>query len=324
MPNQGEKSELELTVIVTVVGGQQCVRRCLTSLCSQLDFTDAEIIVPYDSSSIAVGDLSEEFPRVNFHFISDGSSPLAATKTDFEHRLYDRRRARGLSLARGRFLAITEDYAVPAQDWCKQILCVHEQPYAAIGGAIENGVDRPLNWALYYCDFGRYGRPLVSGETEYASDVNITYKRNVLNAIREVWQSAYHETTVHWTLQSLGETIFIDPRLVVFEHRPPLDFRKALRERIEWGRAFAETRVEAANTAQRIGYLVSTIILPLLLLLRVVKHMLRQRRSVSLILRSIPLVFCLLVVWSAGEFIGYLRGQTEKPAFAQNASNVLG
>ncbi len=26
--------------------------------------------------------------------------------------------------------------------------------YAAIGGAIENGINRPLNWAVYYCDFG--------------------------------------------------------------------------------------------------------------------------------------------------------------------------
>jgi hypothetical protein len=206
---------------------------------------------------------------------------------------------------------MTEDYAVPAPDWCKQIALVHEQPYAVIGGAIENAVDRPLNWALYYCDFGRYGRPLLGGKAEYASDVNITYKREALAIIREVWQAAYHETTVHWTLRALGETIFLDPRLVVYEHRPEMKFMKALRERVEWGRVFAETRVSACRTWHRLGYSLSTIMLPGVLLVRVLKHMLRQRRPARVIVQTLPVAFLLIIAWSLGESIGYLRGETD-------------
>ena len=45
------------------------------------------------------------------------------------------------------------------------MVVAHREYYAAIGGAIENGVDRPLNWAVYYSDFGRYQNPFQSGES---------------------------------------------------------------------------------------------------------------------------------------------------------------
>jgi hypothetical protein len=100
-----------------------------------------------------------------------------------------RRSAVGLQLARGQIIAMTEDHAVPAADWIREIRAAHERPYAVIGGAIENAVDRPLNWALYYCDFGRNGRPMPAGEAESVSDVNVSYKREALNSIRDVRRS---------------------------------------------------------------------------------------------------------------------------------------
>src|SRR5262249_27076921 len=152
-----------------------------------------EIIVPFDEWCLEVSELAAEFPGVRFHRISDLGPAADSGRTAHQHRLYDRRRAIGLSMVRGHLVAMTEDHAVPAPDWCRQITAVHEQSdYAAIGGAIENGVDRPTNWAWYYCDFGRYGGPLLAGPSPYASDVNISYKRDALQRIRSVWSDAYH------------------------------------------------------------------------------------------------------------------------------------
>jgi hypothetical protein len=205
-------------------------------------------------------------------------------------------------------VALTEDYAVPAEDWCQQILLAHEQSHAVVGGAIDNDVDHALNWALYYCDFGRYGTPLVAGPTEYASDVNIAYKREALNSITSTWANAYHETLVNWTLRSRGETVFLDPRMLVRERRPKIKFGVAFRERIEWGRVFAETRVAACNRWQRLTYLVGTAVLPLVLLARVLKHMVRQRRTFRQMVTTLPLAAGLVFAWSLGEFTGYLFG----------------
>jgi hypothetical protein len=323
MQSNYSSSELDLSIIVTVVGGKELVGRSLSALCSQLNFATAEVIVPYDSWAVDVGDLAEEFPQVRFHFINDIGAASSSPVTSRQHRLYDRRRAVGLSLARGRLIAMTEDYAVPAEDWCRQVCRAHEQPYPVIGGAIENGVDEPLNWALYYCDFGRYGKPFVPGEASYVSDVNIAYKREALDAIREVWRGVYHETTVHWTLRSRGQSLFLDPRMVIYQHRPKITVFQALRERVEWGRIFAETRVAKCSSCLRIVYAAGSLLLPPLLLIRVLRNMLRQRQTLGRVVQTLPLAACLVVGTALGEFLGYLGGEPRaEVSLSETASEV--
>jgi hypothetical protein len=304
----------DLTIIITVVSGKDMVGRCLDALTPQVNFDEAEIIVPYDERAAGVGELSEDYPGVRFHFISDGEAALNDETDSLEHRFYDRRRAVGLALARAPLIAMTEDHAIPASDWCRRIIEAHRQPYAVIGGAIDNGADAALNWAIYYCDFGRYGRPFPGRLAEYASDVNISYKRSALEAIGDTWHSAYHETTVNWTLRSRGEEIFLDPSIVVYQHRPPITFAQAYRERIEWGRVFAETRVAACGRWQRVFYGACAPLLPVLLLSRVARHMIRQRRSIRQIAKTLPLAALLLTGWALGELSGYIAGRTDRQA----------
>lgn len=304
MPNK--EKYLKLTVLLTVVSGQAALRRCLEVLYPQIDFTDAEIIVPFDKWSSDVGSLISEFPKVTFHFIEDLGLADSSGISAHQHRLYDRRRAIGLRLSRGKIVAMTEDHAKPAADWCQQILAAHEQPHKVIGGAIENGIDHPLNWALYYCDFGRYGRPLSNDETDYVSDTNVAYKREVLESVRDVWHEAYHETTVHWAIFESGSKLYLNEKMVVFQHRPPLSLSKAIRERIEWGQIFAETRGNKMSMSKRLIFAAGTIFLPVLLLGRIIKDMSRQKRTLRQMTKVLPLSWLLLLGWSLGEFIGYL------------------
>lgn len=313
MPNK----VLKLSILITVVSGKDAVRRCLLALRPQVQAVAAEIIVPYDEWAIEVGELKAEFPEVNFHLIAES---VAANISSHQHRLYDRRRAVGLALTAGEVVAMTEDHAVPAADWVNQILLAHRQPFAVIGGAIENGIDRAMNWALYYCDFGRYGSPLPQGEIEYVSDVNVSYKREALETVRDVWRDEYHETTVHWTMRERGIELRLDPGLKVYQHRPPMTFGKAFRERIEWGRVFAETRVAAIALPQRIFFAVVAPLLPVVLLARVAKNMLRQGRSFGQMATALPLTAGLLIGWAWGELVGYVNGapklKTEWPMAA--------
>ncbi len=299
--------ELELTVVLTVVSGKEAVRENLEALTPQIDFEKAEIIVPFDNSSSDVGSLASDFPKVEFFFIENAGANLSKSSTD-EHRLYDKRRAVGLQRSRGRIVAMTEDHALPAPDWVSQVLTAHEQPYDVIGGAVENGIERPLNRALYFCDFGRYGRPFKGTEASYLSDVNIAYKRGALLSVQDIWCDAYQETTVHWALKRNGRKLFLDDRPVVFQNRKGITFIKALRERIGWGRIFAETRVREITFLKRLVFALSWILLPFVMTWRVFGHMLRQRQSLWIIFSTLPMAFLLLIAWSWGEFLGYLYG----------------
>lgn len=299
-------AEIALSIVITVVSGKEAIVENLNQLCPQLDFETSEVIVPYDKWSSDVGELTPQYPKVRFHLIEDLGLADSGKTPSHQHRLYDRRRSVGLHLSRGRIIAMTEDHALPADDWVEQILVSHEQPYDVIGGAVENGVDKVINRAVYFCDFGRYGRPFEPGPVKYVSDVNLAYKREALESARSIWQDAYHETTVHWAMRSKGQTLFLDDRPVVFQKRQKLTFLNVLGERVEWGRVFAETRASGLGFLLRIVYATGTPFLPALILFRSFRHMWRQRLTVTRMISTLPVAFILLCGWSCGEFMGYL------------------
>lgn len=298
---------MTLTILITIVSGQSSLRECLQALIPQLDFTKAEVIVPFDKWSQPIGELKSEFPQVTFHYIEE-LGPAASEKISaHQHRLYDRRRAVGLSLARGRIIAMTEDHAVPAENWYAQIINLHEQPFEVIGGAIENKIDAPLNRAWFYCDFGRYARPLKSVESAaYVSDVNVSYKREAIMAVRDLWKDDFHETIVHQAMRARGMKIALDERMLVYQARPPMAFRAALRERIEWGRVFAEARAGEMNAAERIIFAAGTVLLPFILIWRLGTNTRRGRESPRRTIETLPIAFSLLIAWSLGEMLGYI------------------
>lgn len=309
MTGRQSSGSIALTVVVTVVSGGEALRRCLESICDQADFGSTEVIVPFDPSCKELEDLEPDFPGVIFHYFEDqglgGMNGVSAR----DHRLYDRRRAEGLALARGEIVAMTEDHAVPADDWCSAIIDLHSGDDPVVGGAIENAVDRNLNWAQYFCDFGRYGRPLAAEDAEYVSDTNVAYKREALIAVRDVWENSYSETSVHWKLREIGMNLRLDERMLVFQRRPEIELADALRERIEWGRVFAETRAEKLGLGGRIGYAAGTLFLAPVLTFRALSNMYRQRRGLGIVLKVLPLVFLLNLFWSAGELAGYVNGR---------------
>ena len=173
------KSEIQLSVIVRVVGGGRFLQRCLEHLVLQNQAAAIEIIVPFDSSVIEIDLIQRRFSQVRF--IDMGNvSEVDLHNPGVVHELYDFRTAAGLRAASGSLLAIIEDYGYPDKDWCSQIITAHLLPYGIIGGAVEQAAPGLLNWAIFFLDFGRYQPPLKEGPTNYLTDVNISYKRKVL------------------------------------------------------------------------------------------------------------------------------------------------
>jgi hypothetical protein len=296
--------------VVTIVDGGDALEECLAALTTQDSPPPLEIIVPYDDSVAEVAALAARFSDVRF-------LPMGAVPTERpvqtpggQHELYDRRRAVGLSAAGGGIVCILEDRGIPERDWARKVADLHERlPYAVIGGAVECGVDASLNWAVYFCDYGRYQLPFEAGPRPYVTDVNISYKRTAVESTRPLWEERYHETTVHWQLARDGETLFLTPDLVVWQRRRGLRVGKILRERVEWGRLFAYTRVKEASSARRIAFAVTSPLLPLVLFVRHTHMQMDKRVRFGRFVRASPLVALFLAAWSWGELVGYVTGR---------------
>lgn len=278
---------------------------CLDALSPQVEGSSVEVIVPYHENVHGVDDLMRRFPWVTFLPV-DGLGMASRQRGDREH--HDVLRARGLAAACGHVVGLLEDHARPDRNWCANVVAAHREPFAGIGGAIENGIDRPLNWAVYYCDFGKYQNPLPAGESSYASDANVTYKRSSLQSIRATWENSFREVIVNAALRSTGEKVVLHPDVIVYQNRHGLRFRDAVRERFIWGRSYAATRSAMLSTGQRLTYAALSPVLPFILLLRMTKTAWQRGRHVREYLQALPLIATLVAVWSVGEGLGYVTG----------------
>lgn len=313
-----------LSVVVAIVSdttgpaGSAHLAPCLAALSEQTAPGSIEIVVPHLPSTTGISVLREQFPAVRFAEVPDLRMSTGRSGSREHH---DELRARGLAIARGDIVALIEDHGIPTPDWCRRIIESHRQPFAVVGGAIENGIDRPLNWAVYYCDFLRYQNPHQAGASAFASDANVSYKRAALESIRPVWQEIFRESSVNDSLRSQGETVALAPEIVLHQHRLGLRLTSALKERYVWGRSYAAARIAWAGTGQRVFWAALSPALPALLLLRMTMLAFKKRRTFLHFLKALPLTAILLVSWACGEFMGYVTGRANSDP-AQTAEAI--
>lgn len=307
-----------LSVVVVIVsdttdshGGASHLAASLEALSRQADPPPMEVIVPHLPNVDGIDEIKRRFPHARFVPVPDLKRSTGRLGSREHH---DELRARGLVLARGEIVALLEDHGLADPNWCARIVGAHKKNYAGIGGAIENGIDRPLNWAVYFCDFGKYQSPLPAGESLFASDANVSYKRAALESIRDVWREVFQETAVNWALRSRGEKTALAPEIIVYQRRQGLRMRSALRERFIWGRSYAATRSKLLGGAKRAAYAVLAPILPTILLTRMTLNVVKKGRCIGPFIKAFPLTALLTVSWSLGELAGYWTGSSGSPA----------
>ncbi|MFO0839370.1 MAG: hypothetical protein U1D55_12705 [Phycisphaerae bacterium] len=295
-------------VVALIAGGQEPTATCLAAIEAGVKQHDAEVLVPYDHRLDGFEELARRFPWAQF---IDCRSQIDANRYGrFSREHHDILRAIGLNRARGKILALLEDHGTPGPDWISTALRVHEKSYAGVGGTVDNGVNKLLNWAVYYCDFGRYQAPVSDGPSEFISDSNCAYKREALEAVKDCWHDAFHETFVNWKLREMGRELRLDPGMVVYQTRTGLTLGAALTERFVWGRSFAGTRAKGVSTAKRLIYAAFSFLLPFVLTGRILARGLGKRRA-GKVLACAPLIFLLETIWSVGEFVGYATGRPQ-------------
>jgi hypothetical protein len=312
-PLDEEDGSPSLSVIVTLASDsiiqkydQTYLRKCLDSLQAQDNAPSHEIIVPFPSIIREFKKLEDSYHSVCFLPVND---PRANSGPGPIHEHFDILRANGLSQAQGKIISLVEDQEIMDRHWAAKITAAHSQEYAVVGGTVENGINKPINWAVYFCDFLQYQIPIRASETSTASDVNVSYKREALEAVRRTWQDGFHEPAVHREIIKRGWKIGIEPEAIAYQMRTGLDFRSVLKERFIWGRHYAAQRQRDFPKWKALVYSVFSAFLPLILLFRKTHTIIKKRRNIGIYFSVLPLTFVLIIFWSAGEMVGYITGR---------------
>jgi hypothetical protein len=309
--SESEKPVLSVIVVIasdttTPRAEVSLLARCLEALSKQVNAPPTEIIIPYHPGVDGIDYLQNRFPEVAFVPATDLKGWSAAGSSREHH---DELKTRALKVARGAIIGFLEDNETPDERWCARTVEAHRENYGGIGGAIENRIDRTLNWAVYYCDFGRYQNPIPSGDSTCASDANVSYKRAALESVRPAWEQGFNEVTVNAALTARGEKLALRPDIIVYQQRSDLRLGAALRERYVWGRSFGAVRCQVMGHPKRVVYAALSPLLPGIVALKMGGAAWKKRQNFGKFLKALPLILLLLTSWSFGELLGYLTAR---------------
>jgi hypothetical protein len=286
-------AEPALSVVVASVNGWEVLEPTLRALDAQPERDRMEIIVVEARGGAVRQRLRDRRPAV--------------VLIESERQSIPRLRYRGVCCTRGKVVAILEDHGAVAPNWAATVLEAHRGPWGAVGGAVENGKEGLVNWAVYFCEYTRYMNPVAEGETHDLPGNNIAYKRPYLLRHARALEQGRWESWINDRLRADGIPL-ASTRAMVVHHIKPFRLGYFLVQRFHFARSYAGMRRGDQSGARRLVFGVGSLALPVLLTARVVQTVLRKRRHWGRFVLAAPLVVLFLTVGACGEMVGYLFG----------------
>lgn len=219
-------------------------------------------------------------------------------------------RTRALSQADGRFIVVTEDHCVPADNWLESFSKAFTdapEETVAVGGCVNNGVaDSAFDRATYFCEYGAFAEPVIEGLTSNLPGMNIAYRHKVLKGFdTDTLERGFWESTIHPELLKNGH-LFYSSNNVRITHCKKFSFRLFARQRFLYSRYYADMRYPPQQVLIRAAAGLVTIVLPALLLLRSLRNAALKPALRKGYLSSMPVLLLFYFIWAWGEMIGYL------------------
>ncbi len=279
------------------------LERCLDALVAQADPGSVEIIIVRDAGrfgDVRRAESTEPVQNVQWIEAPPGSTvPLL--------------RGLGIAAARADLVALLEDDCLVAPGWCRAAANSGNR-VAAVGGAVEPGpYRRTLDWAIYFCEYGRFMLPVPSAGPAPLPGNNVVYRRWALDDLPETVRTEFREVFVHTAWQLAGVPTRVDGSLVVHNVNT-WSLPDVTSDPYHHGRAYAAGRFGARSAPFRTVVALLALALPVVKLLRIVGGTVSRGRLIGPLALAVPWMLVFVTSWSLGEMAGCLAGPGESPA----------
>lgn len=283
-----------VSVVIASIVGAPFLDECLDSIAQQAKNLSAEVIVVACGSSDFAARIASKYPWVQVIHRA-------------ERETVPELRRHGAEAAQGRIVAIIEEHCVAAPDWLQQAVLAHDRgDFGVVGGPVApDAYTRLRDWVVYFCEYNNYLPPWQEGGDHDLGSANIAYSRDVLMKYRDQLTGGYWEAGLHPRLYADGVRFHAAANMVVY-HRGPFNFGYYLQQRFWFSRAFAGAR--HLPLSRKAAYIVASPVLPFLLLARMAARVSKQHCHMDKFVQCLPLFVPVLVVYVAGEFLGYMAG----------------
>ena len=213
----------------------------------------------------------------------------------------------GILMAHGEKVALTTAHCIPTEQWLGRASHADIARFPGIGGLIDNDPQASAaNWAIFFLRYLAFApvRP-ASVVRDIAAD-NAVYDRAAIMAHRDLLDAGFWEPSFHRRFHADGKALFLDPSMIVIHHglNDPWEF---VRHRYAHGTEYGESRALDRGIAARIGLLLASPAVPVLIVARIVGRLTGRRDYSRHLLRALPWLVCFASAWGLGEAAGYWR-----------------
>ena len=211
----------------------------------------------------------------------------------------------GILRARGSCVALTTAQFVPACDWLERLQAADLRRWVGVGGAIDNDpAASARNWAIFFLRYSAFAPPLPAGETDEIAADNAVYDRAAILEHADLLREGFWEPSFHRRFRNAGKKLALDPDLVVVHHGT-VSAQNFARQRHLHGRAYGIERAERAGFTRNLLLLLSSPLVPALLLGRIFIRIARRPRYRGRLLVAMPWLVRFTFAWAIGEARGY-------------------
>lgn len=293
-------ANVKLSVIVVCLNSSDVREVCLDALEAQAHLDSAEILAVghWGTEEKQLGlngdhlSLSERFPTVRWLSVS-------AETTIPQMRTY------AILQSCGEIAALLEDDCIIPEGWIQNVVNAHTRADSIIGGAIAPGkYSRWLDWAVYFCEYGRFMPPL-SGPQNALPGNHVTYQKAVLPALES--SQGFYEVFFHDAWRSSGGQLIADPKLMIMNVNH-WSLRHVTNAPFHHGRAFAGMRAQSFPIWRRGLYTVLSLALPIIKAARLAGVVFKRKQYQVQFFLSLSWIMIFLSSWSFGELLGYAAG----------------
>jgi hypothetical protein len=292
-------ANVELTVVVASEDGRENLPEIIDALAPQSHTRLEVILAAADQAEIAAAErLADQNVRI--------------VRARPGSRIPDLWRD-GIMAANGSRVALLSSHCVPRRDWIATAL-QRDFPanLAAVGGYFENASDANATaCAIFLLRYAEYSRPSAEHDVAHVAADNAIYRRDAIMACADLLPLGFWEPEYHRRFAQAGLRLVLDPNLIVV-HRNRYSYGAFAAQRREHGFHFGRDRALKLSTARKLGYLVATPLVPVLLYAKVISRAIRKGWLMRLPFSTYFMLAILVGHWSYGEARGVWHAMRDK------------
>lgn len=287
-------SQPQLSIVIASQNAVHTIEKCLKSIEQQL-LPNVEVVVADYSTDGTTAIIQKKFPNIQLKIFT---SP----------KLIPELWGEGILQSSGEIIAFTTAHCIPDGMWVSEMIKAHQAPYAAIGGAIELSETAPIvDWAIYFCRYTPFMKPLPKGFVKEVPGDNASYKKYALDECKELCKNGFWETVINAKLRQKGEQLFSSPNIIVY-HQQSFSLFGFSKQRFLHGIHFGITRSAELSFIKKIIYIILSPLIPFIFFSHIAKMILKKKTNIKKFILSAPILFIFLISWAMGEWWGYVLG----------------